>query len=190
MEEQLGLAPGGLTCLACGDGPIEIHHLRYVRAYNEGRDVFFGDEADEDLVPLCRRDHEGVHRLAERLRELLADYGDPHRALPIATAWYIHAVGGPAYLWPLDLAAKDPARTYSPELMGPQHSEAGGPGLDAPRAWQTLLRRALPASLAAFVAALLVLLVGGPTALIGAFLIVAVALFALDGWKRFGGGAS
>jgi hypothetical protein len=41
-------------CVLCGCGhPLDLHHLTYVR---------IGHENDSDVVPLCRRHHNEVHR--------------------------------------------------------------------------------------------------------------------------------
>lgn len=55
-------------CAACGTGQhIDLHHHTYAR---------LGHEHDNDLVPLCRRDHDLVHDIHRR---------EPHRSLTEVT---------------------------------------------------------------------------------------------------------
>jgi len=45
------------TCLVCGSKKIDLHHRTYKR---------LGNEWLNDLVPLCREHHEGVHRFQKK----------------------------------------------------------------------------------------------------------------------------
>ncbi len=46
------------ACAACGsEVAVTLHHMTYER---------FGDERDEDLLPLCRMHHDLLHRLYPR----------------------------------------------------------------------------------------------------------------------------
>jgi len=56
--------PRRRRCAACGDRRYDLHHRTYCRLGREqlGWAVFGGD-----LMPLCRRHHESLHRLQRRL---------------------------------------------------------------------------------------------------------------------------
>lgn len=61
-------------CVVCGADQVDLHHLSYRR--------LGGDETHQDLAPLCRADHELVHRLESTMRACGAD---PELALQEAT---------------------------------------------------------------------------------------------------------
>lgn len=53
------LRPRRRRCEVCGDRHYDLHHRTYVR---------LGRERLRDLVPLCQRHHDAVHRLQDRMR--------------------------------------------------------------------------------------------------------------------------
>jgi len=57
------------TCLVCGDGRIQLHHVTYER---------LGQEKLKDVVPLCRKHHEDVHSW---LKQNHAPLYETHRAI-------------------------------------------------------------------------------------------------------------
>lgn len=56
--------PRRRRCAACGGRRYDLHHRTYVRLGRERMGwAFFGG----DLVPLCHREHEWLHRLQRRM---------------------------------------------------------------------------------------------------------------------------
>lgn len=53
LRDWLGKQP----CKCCGASGVDLHHQTYRR---------FGMECPKDLVPLCRRCHDRVHRMITR----------------------------------------------------------------------------------------------------------------------------
>ncbi len=96
LEEELQLLPAGQTiaCLGCGEGWAsrrdDLHHASYER---------LGDEAHEDLWPMCRPCHSWIHELMRSTRSW--------RKLPAAMA---NALALAALHRALDAEAGAPAR--------------------------------------------------------------------------------
>lgn len=65
-KREEALAHHGHRCASCGTTEnIQIHHISYLRLNNNGP----GKETMEDLIPLCGRHHQLVHKLITELKE-------------------------------------------------------------------------------------------------------------------------
>lgn len=69
--------PKRRRCQVCHDRHYDLHHRTYDR---------LGDERLRDLVPLCRRHHQAVHRLE---RVLMRGGMRRRRALRWSTSFYV-----------------------------------------------------------------------------------------------------
>lgn len=66
-----GLEP---ACQVCGDrleevGTLDLHHVSYDGVTEHPNGKWSARESDADLMPLCRDDHQAVHRMMDRRRE-------------------------------------------------------------------------------------------------------------------------
>ena len=65
-KREEALAHHGHRCASCGTTKnIQIHHISYLRLNHNGP----GKETMEDLIPLCGRHHQLVHKLIDELKE-------------------------------------------------------------------------------------------------------------------------
>ena len=54
------------VCQVCGvSRGLDLHHLSYDGVRRVASGVWVSGEADEDLIPLCRADHEELHRVLD-----------------------------------------------------------------------------------------------------------------------------
>ena len=65
-KREEALAHHGHRCASCGTTKnIQVHHISYLRLSHNGP----GKETMEDLIPLCGRHHQLVHKLIDELKE-------------------------------------------------------------------------------------------------------------------------
>ena len=65
-KREEALAHHGHRCASCGTTEnIQVHHISYLRLSHYGP----GKETMEDLIPLCGRHHQLVHKLINELKE-------------------------------------------------------------------------------------------------------------------------
>ena len=65
-KREEALAYHGHRCASCGTTEnIQVHHISYLRLSHNGP----GKETMEDLIPLCGRPHQLVHKLITELKE-------------------------------------------------------------------------------------------------------------------------
>lgn len=62
------------ACQVCGirledAGTLDLHHVSYDGVTEHEDGTWSAQEADGDLMPLCREDHQAVHRMMDRRRE-------------------------------------------------------------------------------------------------------------------------
>lgn len=63
------------VCQVCGtrgskDNPLDLHHLSYEGVVKLPGGGWKSNERDEDLIPLCRADHQKVHEILDsRVRD-------------------------------------------------------------------------------------------------------------------------